>query len=283
MPDKRTFDDLRISTFVAADSSGSGVEWAVAETKPPPIGELAMTKLVFAASLVAALVLSACGASTPPPSQPAVVPPPASPVPSIPAVPSTPEPPDPTAEPPVATPAPTVRPTPKPTPRPTAPSFSRAERYLIDGIMRGEGDCSPVRSSALPGRAIAGIDCDLDATPVARMGFYLFRNEVDMLDVYLARMEKEGIQLETGGCLNGEAENSYIPWAGDDISPYREGCFVNDDGYANYRATLPGFHVYVGLLGRTPYGTPLADWAWFGNEDTPGNPTLWQQDFVYRP
>ena len=245
-----------------------------------------MHKLVLAASLVAALVLAACGSATPPPSQGAVSPPPASPAPSVPTDPSAPPPASPTAEPPAATPEPTTRPTPKPTtrptPRPTEPSFSRAERYLIDGIMRGEGSCSPVRSG-LPDRAIAGIDCDLDATPVARMGFYLFRNEADMLDVYLARMEKEGIGLETGGCLNGEAEASYIPWAGDDISPYREGCFVNDEGYANYRATLPGFHVYVGLLGRTPYGTPLADWAWFGNEDTPGNPTLWQQDFVYRP
>jgi hypothetical protein len=27
----------------------------------------------------------------------------------------------------------------------------------------------------------------------------------------------------------------------------------------------------------------LADWAWFGNVDTPGNPTLWYQSSAYRP
>ena len=167
-----------------------------------------MHKLVLAASLVAALVLAACGSATPPPSQAVVSPPPASPAPSIPTDPATPEPADPTAEPPVATPAPTpkptAKPTPKPTPRPTAPSFNRAERYLIDGIMRGESDCSPVRSK-LPARAIAGIDCDLVGSPVARVGYYLFRNEADLLDAYLARMEAEGIALESGGCLEGRA------------------------------------------------------------------------------
>ena len=241
-----------------------------------------MHKLVLAASLMAALVLAACGSATPPPSQAVVSPPPASLAPSAPTDPATPEPADPTAEPPVATPAPTARPTPKPTPRPTAPSFSRAERYLIEGIMRGESDCSPMRSG-LPARAIAGIDCDLVGSPAARMGYYLFKNEADMLNAYLARMDAEGIALESGGCLDGEGEGAYIPWAGDDIAPYRQGCFVNDEGYGNLRLTLPGAHVYVGLLGRSANMRSLDDWAWFGNEDVPGTPTLWQQDFVYRP
>jgi hypothetical protein len=245
-----------------------------------------MHKLVLAASLVAALVLAACGSATPPPSQAVVSPPPASPAPSIPTDPATPEPADPKAEPPVATPAPTskptAKPTPKPTPRPTAPSFNRAERYLIDGIMRGESDCSPVRSK-LPARAIAGIDCDLVGSPVARMGYYLFRNEADLLDVYLARMEAEGIALESGSCLEGEGEGAYIPWGDDGFAPYRQGCFVNSEGYGNYRATLPGAHVYVGLLGRTADTRSLDEWAWFGNQDVPGIPTLWHQDVVYRP
>ncbi len=249
-----------------------------------------MPKFVLAVSLLAAIVLAACGSATPPPSQAVASPPPASPVPSVPTVPSTPEPALPTAEPPVVTPDPTVgptpkptaKPTPKPTPRPTAPSFNRAERYLIDGIMRGEGDCSPVRSG-LPGRAIAGIDCDLVGSPVARMGYYLFRNEADLLDAYLARMEAEGIALESGSCLDGEGEGAYIPWGDDGLAPYRQGCFVNSEGYGNYRATLPGANVYVGLLGRTADTRSLDDWAWFGNQDVPGIPTLWQQDFVYRP
>jgi hypothetical protein len=240
-----------------------------------------MPKIVLAASLIAAFVLAACGASAPSPSQPAVVPP-ASPVPSSPTQRSTPEPADPTAEPPVVTPDPTVRPTPEPTPRPTEPSFNRAERYLIEGIMRGEGDCSPVRTS-LPARAIAGIDCDLVASPVARMGYYLFENDADMLDAYLARMEAEDVALDTGGCRPGEGESAYIPWGDDGMAPDRHGCFVNSEGYGNYRATISGVHVYVGLLGRTADMGSLVDWAWFGSQDTPGNPTLWQQSFEYRP
>ena len=245
-----------------------------------------MHKLVLAASLVAALVLAACGSATPPPSQAVVSPPPASPAPSIPTEPATPEPADPTAEPPVATPAPTpkptAKPTPKPTPRPTAPSFNRAERYLIGGIMRGEGDCSPVRSK-LPARAIAGIDCDLVGSPAARVGYYLFKSQADMLHHYFARMEAEGIALESGGCWEGEGEASYIPYPEGEIAPYRQGCFVNDEGYGNYRLTLPGAHVYVGLLGRSKDMSALYEWAFYGNHDTPSYPTLWHQDFVYRP
>ncbi len=238
-----------------------------------------MPRLILAASLVAAFVLAACGAPTPPPSQPAVVvPPSASPVPSEPPVVT----PAPTVR---ATPEPTVRPMPKPTPRPTAPSFNRAERYLIDGIMRGEGDCSPVRARALPGDAIAGIDCDLIGSPVARAGYYLFENEADLLDAYFARMRAEGIVPESGdGCFKVGGESGYIPWdPNDGMAPYRHGCFVNDQGYGNYRVTLPGANVYIGLLGRTEEMRSLEEWAFFGNVDTPGFPTLWQQSSVYQP
>jgi hypothetical protein len=251
----------------------------VIEPTHQPIGDI-VPKLVLAVSLLAALIVAACGSAAPAPSGAVVSPPPASFSPSAPAPEGTP-----TA--PVATPVPTVQPTAAPTAKPTAvptprPAYSRAERYLLEGMMRGEGDCSPVRSG-LPGRAIAGIDCDLVGSPVARMGFYLFRNETDLLKVYLARMKAEGIGIETGGCIDGEGESSYIPWAGDDLSPYRQGCFINDLGYANYRATLPGSQVYVGLLGRTADLRALEDWAWIGNEDVPGSPTLWQQDVPYRP
>jgi hypothetical protein len=206
-----------------------------------------------------------------------VSPVPVSPSPSNPAdAPVTPEPTDPSA-PPVATPEPTVRPTPKPTPRPTPVTFTRAERYLVDGIMRGDGDCLPVRGGRLPGDAIAGIDCDLVGTPVARMGFYLFRTESDMLDAYIARLTAERLEIEGGdGCFEREGDNAYVPWdEADGLGPYRQACFVNSEGYGNLRLTMPGPHVYVGLLGRTAAMRPLSDWAFFGNQDTPSYPTLW--------
>jgi hypothetical protein len=56
--------------------------------------------------------------------------------------------------------------------------------------------------------------------------------------------------------------------------PNRAGCFVNDAGFANYRATLPA-RVYIGILGRSADMAALEDWAWIGSQDTPGSPTLW--------
>jgi hypothetical protein len=146
--------------------------------------------------------------------------------------------------------------------------------------MRGESDCSPVRGADLPGRAIAGIDCDLVGSPAARMGFYLFKNDHDMLDAYMARVSAENLVVDSGACVPGEGEGAYIP-AGDGFAPDRHACYVNDQGYGNYRATLSGAHVYIGLLGRTKDMRGLEDWAWLGNEDTPGGPTLWQQDHAY--
>ena len=57
--------------------------------------------------------------------------------------------------------------------------------------------------------------------------------------------------------------------------PYRVGCFINDEGYANYRATLPGSHVYIGILGRSSDSQALAAFTFRGNRDTPSSPTLW--------
>ena len=240
-----------------------------------------MNKLVIATALVATLILAACGSSAPVPSPsgiPSAAPSVAvvSPEPTIQPSPST----SPSVE-PSATPVPTPTPTAKPTPKPSPVAFTRAEKYLIEGIMRGESDCSPVRGDALPGLAVAGIDCDLVASPAARMGFYLFKNDDDMLDAYMARVSVENLVVDSGACVPGEGEGAYVPY-GEEFSPNRHACYVNDQGYGNYRATLPGVHVYMGLLGRTKDMRSLEDWAWLGNQDTPGAPTLWQQDHVFK-
>jgi hypothetical protein len=175
--------------------------------------------------------------------------------------------------------APTPEPTPEPTPRPTAqptPSpvaFDEAERRLVDGIVRGAIDCAPVREG-LPGAAIAGIECASDDPVVARIGFYRFATEAEMLDAYYARMEAEGIALESGACADGEGEGAYYP--GEDEIAWRHGCFINDEGYANYRATLHDL-VYVGILGRTDDMRALEALAWKGSMDTPGSPTIWME------
>jgi hypothetical protein len=226
-----------------------------------------MSRLVLAASLVAAIAVAACGAA---PTEPAPSP---SANPTVPSAPPSVAPPS--AAPPVTSPPPSVTP-PPPSPEPSPADFTAAERYLLDGILRGAEDCQPAGGSDdLPKDAIAGIECASPDPAVARIGFYLFANDGDMLDAYLARMKAEGVALDSGICNEGEREGAYIPWEGDEIAPYRVGCFINDEGYANYRVTLPGAHVYIGILGRSGDMVALEDFAWLGSRDTPGNPTLW--------
>lgn len=215
-------------------------------------------------SLVLLILLLALAACAPSGSAP-------SPGPSEPPVTSSP-PPNPSERPSPSTPAPVVTPTPSASPSPT--QLTADERYLIDGIRRTAIDCRPVRDG-LPDRALAGVECRSDDPAVARMGFYRFASDADMLEAYLARMRAEGVELDSVGCIDGEGESGYIPDEG--MATDRHGCFINADGYANYRATISGSHVYVGLLGRSADMRALEDFAWRGNQDVPGNPTLWSE------
>jgi len=241
-----------------------------------------MSRFVLAASLVSAIAVAACGANAAEPSPP----PSASPVgpsaaPSLAPPPSdAPEPsvsPEPTSEPPDATPRPRVTPppaTPEPDMAEVPEDFTPAEQYLLDGVLRGAIDCEPAGGSDdLPREAIAGIECASDDSDVFRIGFYLFGNDDDMLDAYFFRMNAEGVAKDSGSCRDGEHESAYTP--GEELVPARHGCFINDDGAANYRATLPGVHVYIGIYGTGDDMIALEDFAWLGNPDTPGNPTLW--------
>jgi len=228
-----------------------------------------MSRFVLAASLVAAIALAACGAAAAEPSPT----PSASPVgPSSPNVS-----PPPSVTPPSVTPPPIVTPrpaTPEPPPAEAPEDFTVAERYLLDGVLRGATDCSPAGGSdELPRDAIAGIECASDDSDVFQIGFYLFENDAEMLDAYFMRMNAEGVAKDSGNCRDGEHEGAYTP--GEGVIPARHGCFINDDGAANDRATLPGVHVYIGIYGTGDNMIALEDFAWLGSRDTPGNPTLW--------
>jgi hypothetical protein len=172
----------------------------------------------------------------------------------------------PTAEPPA--PVPTAK------PRPVKPTFNVDEKYLLAGILRGATDCVPARDE-LPPRSRAGIECASDDRAVARIGFYLYDRDEDMVTAYIARMTREGVALESGdGCLELESEAAYVPWEPGEIGPMRAGCFINDQGYANYRVTT-GMGVYIGILGRNGDMGALADFAFRGSHDVPAFPTLW--------
>ena len=234
-----------------------------------------MKKSILTAMVVAVIALAACSAPTTPapsPSGDASIP---SGAPSAPATPSprvTPEPSTPVATPapsePAATPAPTSK------PRPTERPLSRTEQYLLDGILRGAVDCHPVRSD-LPPKSGAGIECASDDPAVARVGFYYFEDDKDLLAAYAARMIREGVALDSGpACDEGESEGPFVPWEGPEMAPYRYGCFINSEGYANLRLTI-GSPIYIGVLGRSDDMEALASFAFRGSVDVPGFPTLW--------
>jgi ABC-type transport system substrate-binding protein len=217
-----------------------------------------MSRIVLAATLVAAFALAACSAAQTQPE----------PTPSAnPANPSA----EPSA-PPTKTPSPIV------TPRPADPGsledFTAAERYLFNGVLRGASECQPAAGSDdMPRDAIAGIECTSEDPAVSRIGFYLFENDAAMLDAYVSRMTAEGVALDSGSCSDGEGESAYTP--GEGTIPYRNGCFIDGEAVAIYGATLPGSHVSIQIRGRSADGRALEDFAWLGNQDTPGSPTLW--------
>lgn len=226
-----------------------------------------MHRSVLGAVLAALVVLVACAGGDPTPSVAPVATPSLAPSASTTLAPTP-------ATPPTGRPS--VEPTPgsSPAPEPTSLVPNAAEQALIDGILRGVRDCRPARDQ-LPEGAIAGIECASGEPAVARIGFYRFADDRSMLDAYLARMAAEGIELDSGSCVDGESEGAYIPEEG--FAAQRQGCFINDAGFANYRVTLPGPSVYIGILGRTDDMRALEDFAWRGNMDTPGTPTLWTE------
>jgi len=236
-----------------------------------------MSRLVLVLTFLLA-ALAACGSTPPQPS-----PSPSQPVerPSTPAesAPPTITPPEatPSASPaptgtPVSTPAPIA--TPRPTPSQVAVTPTVEEAYLLAGVRADLIDCRPLRQD-LPSGTTGAIECGSADHAVARVGFFLFDGTVDVMSAYWARMDAEGVQRDTVACESGEGEAAYMP--GDDEVESRHGCFVNSEGFANYRATAPSYLMYIGVLGKTGNMRALVDFAWRGNDSVPGYPTLWAE------
>ncbi len=61
---------------------------------------------------------------------------------------------------------------------------------------------------------------------------------------------------------DSDGSNAFIQveYAGRTYSVFRYGCFVNEQGVANFRATC-GEGAYVGVLGRTSRLDELSSWA----------------------
>jgi hypothetical protein len=142
--------------------------------------------------------------------------------------------------------------------------FSDDEANLL-AVIRADARvaCEPRRVD-LPPRAIAGVECTPNTALVARVGAYLFRGDRDAETTYLEKLAEYGVRPLTGDCQAGTAGDS--SWTRDDgptdSTPRRgrHGCFLNEDGIANYRATCAG-NTYVGILGKNKDLKALFQWA----------------------
>jgi hypothetical protein len=161
---------------------------------------------------------------------------------------------------------------PSPTP---IPSPNTDELYLISGIRSDAAiGCVPIRS-ALPAGATAAVQCAPNEGAVDRFRVTLFTSTNDVLALYLAEMTAHGVALNSLGCVRGNGEATYIPGPDDASVPYRNGCFVTE--VANFRAIDAGGLVYIAIVGKSPdVSGELDAYAWWGNLDAPGAPTLWR-------
>ena len=179
--------------------------------------------------------------------------------------------PDPIA--PIHSGSPTTQPTDvRSTTRPLA--MSDEERWALD-VLREDAKvgCEPRRTD-LPRGAKVGIECRISSRLVDRVGVYGFDHDVHAAaQAYLERMDRERVLGMDGDC--GAGAPGDVPWSGIDgaedvdtwqvwyegslYSTDRHGCFRNEQGFANYRATCNGH--YVGVLGATSAIDALTDWA----------------------
>jgi len=254
--------------------------------------------------LPAILVLAAACAATPPSTSPsAAAPTPTSsgaptPVPSpSPVVPPSADPP-PSAEP--ATPAatPSVSPSspaPAPTPAMTADEAALLRLLRLDAAV----GCAPRRTD-LPKESLYGVECHLEDPLVDRVGIYAFRDANGAAWSYMNRMASYGVDVNAGDCVrdipgdapwtSGDGEGSWddpgvFNWENSALTPNRSGCFRDENGKANVRATC-GI-AYIGILGRGSDLSDLNDWTWRypkGYEPgTPDRPGICVRDATTEP
>jgi hypothetical protein len=185
--------------------------------------------------------------------------------------------PAPSAVPTVATPAtPPVLPTPVESGIPV--DASEAERQLLAGARLDlQGLCAPLRAGLLDA-AVAAVECRPTGDVVDRAVLSLFDTQQALLAAYSALLTAHDIGSYTnqGRCVLDQAsEGGYIP--GDDhgiLVAERGACYLDGAGMAHYIATLPPF-VLVEVDGKVGDVSAVERWAWLGNQDQPGGPTIW--------
>ena len=200
----------------------------------------------LAAAVLASLVVAGCGSGTPPPT---------------------------TFTSPSAAAAVT---TPDSSPAGRAPN--EAEAKLIAGIRTDLTDrCAP-SPEALPALAVAQIECTPASGPASRAWVTVFESQEAMLAAYTDVVTSWGLRIPHGGpgCSGGAgSEGSYLPGDGQGVLlPQRHACQVFADALVRIATTIPPY-VLVTAEGGTDDPAALDGWAFVGNMDTPGGPTVW--------
>ena len=179
---------------------------------------------------------------------------------------------------PSAAPATPAAPTPVGTALP--PGTTEAELELLTRIRLDlTTACAPLRTD-LPEGAVAGVECTPGGDVVERAAIYLFDTKDALLTTYTAELAAHDVPVRTNGgrCEPGRAsEGGYVP--GDDHGievAERGGCWIDAEGTAHYVATLPPF-VLIKVDGAGGDVTAVERWAWLGNQDQPGAPTVWRE------
>lgn len=150
------------------------------------------------------------------------------------------------------------------------------EAQLLTGVRVDLQDTCQPRRGASPGGAIAEIECRPTSDLASHVAVSLFDSEDALMGAYLGMLAERQIQPRTDGapCAPGQAtESAYTPGdSGPDLLPVRGACFFDPDGVAHYLATLPPY-VLVEVDGVDPEA--VERFAWLGNQDVPGSPTIW--------
>jgi hypothetical protein len=194
----------------------------------------------------------------------------------------------PTAAPPVATTAtlatPPVLPTPVESGIPVV--ASDAERQLLAGArLDVQGLCTPLATGLLDA-AVAAVECRPTGDVVDRAVLSLFDTQQALLAAYSGLLTAHEIRSFTnqGRCVPDHAsEGGYVP--GDDhgiLVAERGACYLDATGMAHYIATLPPF-VLVEVDGKVGDVSAVERWAWLGNQDQPGGPTIWSSSGPMSP
>jgi hypothetical protein len=159
-----------------------------------------------------------------------------------------------------------------------ATSPTPGEAVLLAGMRLDlQGRCTPIPARA--GGPVASVRCLPDHDDVDEVIVDLFPTDEARDAAYADLMRSLGIALRSHGgrCEPiGPSEGAYVPEAPGSVAvSERSACFLDADGAVHYIAKLSPF-VLTEAIGRDSDIPAVEQWAWAGNQDQPGAPTIWR-------